>query len=191
VLSAGENRARGWAAALAGAAAAAILAFTRSEAVFYAGYLAAMLVAVLLTPWLALWLARLLRTPLKWMRPVEGSLAVDSLLQAPRRTSATVAALMLSLAMAIGLGGVARASLSSIDEWVRTTLDPDLYVSATPTIAGRGFTFPGGMQAELAAVPGVGTVQAVRTVRIRYGGRPVLLVGLTWTRWPALRAGAA
>ena len=57
---------------------------------------------------------------MKWLRPVEGALAADSLIQAPRRTSATVAALMLSLALVIGQGGVARASLQSIDEWMTT-----------------------------------------------------------------------
>ena len=55
-------------------------------------------------------LSRLLRVPLKWLRPVEGALAADSLIQAPRRTSATVAALMLSLALVVGQGGVARGS---------------------------------------------------------------------------------
>ena len=47
---------------------------------------------------------------MKWLRPVEGALAADSLIQAPRRTSATVAALMLSLALVVGQGGVARAA---------------------------------------------------------------------------------
>ena len=50
-------------------------------------------------------LAQALRPLLKWLRPVEGALAADSLIQAPRRTSASVAALMLSLALVVAFAG--------------------------------------------------------------------------------------
>ncbi|MBI3493142.1 MAG: hypothetical protein HY047_15390 [Acidobacteria bacterium] len=56
-------------------------------------------VALLLSPLLSLALARAIRPLLKWLRPVEGVLAADNLIQAPRRTSASVAALMLSLTL--------------------------------------------------------------------------------------------
>ena len=95
---------------------------------FTAGYLLAVLAAVLLAPALALWLARALRPVLAWMRPVEGTLAADSLIQGPRRTSGTVAALMLSLALVISLGGLARSSYDSIADWMRIALNPDLFV---------------------------------------------------------------
>ena len=105
---------------------------------FFAGFLLTLVAGLLLTPFLSLELARLLRRPMKWLRPVEGALAADSLIQAPRRTSATVAALMLSLALVVGQGGVARASLQSIDEWMTNTLNPDLFVSTTENIASHG-----------------------------------------------------
>ena len=66
----------------------------------------------------------------KWLRPVEGALAADSLIQAPRRTSASVAALMLSLALVIAFAGMARASYDSIIDWMDTALNPDLFVIA-------------------------------------------------------------
>ena len=102
--------------------------------------------------------------PLKWLRPVEGSLAADSLLQAPRRTSATVAALMLSLALVIGQGGIARGSFQSVDEWVNNTLNPDLFVSTSQNFASRDFHFPASMENELRKLPGVAEVQPVRSV---------------------------
>ena len=61
-------------------------------------------------------------------RPVEGALAADSLIEAPRRTSATVAALMLSLALVVALGGLARASYDSITRLDELRLNPDLFV---------------------------------------------------------------
>ncbi len=118
VLSAGESRARvvlasilsmvslgclvlpGW---LAGEAAG-------SRTTFYIGYALMIAVALLLGPLLSLGLARSLRPFLKWLRPVEGALAADGLIQAPRRTSASVAALMLSLALVVAFAGMSMAS---------------------------------------------------------------------------------
>ena len=94
------------------------LLFGDLDWVFYTGYLLMVLAALLLTPALALWLARTLRPALKRLRPVEGALAADSLIQAPRRTSATVAALMLSLALVVAFAGYRRASYNSFMDWL-------------------------------------------------------------------------
>src|SRR5207249_9288088 len=109
VLSAGENRLRVLLAMTLGAFSLACLvlpaaverlvpdALVRaagSRTVFYTGYLLMVVVALLLSPLLSLALARAIRPILRRVRPVEGALAADSLIQAPRRTSASVAALM-------------------------------------------------------------------------------------------------
>src|SRR5205085_9492544 len=124
------------------------------RALFFLGYVLALLAALLLVPFLSQLLVRLLRFPLKWLRPVEGALAADSLLQSPRRTSATVAALVLSLALVIAQGGMARGSMESIDEWVHDTLNPDVFVSTSENFSARDFHFPPSMQQALEAVPG-------------------------------------
>ncbi|MCC6860547.1 MAG: FtsX-like permease family protein [Bryobacterales bacterium] len=178
VLTAGENRARRIAAALLAAGALTPLLFTRSRPAFYMGYVMMALCALLLTPTLALWLARLFRPLLRWIRPVEGALAADSLLQAPRRTSATVAAVMLSLALVIGLAGLARAGYAAIQEWLDTTLNPDLYVSASSNLVTRSYHFPDSMTSELRALEGVEEIQRVRSSRILFRGGVVMLVSL-------------
>jgi putative ABC transport system permease protein len=183
VLSAGENRIRRLAAAAAALLAIVLSTIGRGPLMFYSGYVLAILAGLLLTPSLALWLARSLRPALKRLRPVEGALAADSLIQAPRRTSATVAALMLSLALVIALGGMARASYVSIVEWVDTALNPDLFVTPTASLTNRQFRFPGSMAAGLQAVPGVDEVQPVRSARITLMRRPVTLVVLSMDRW--------
>jgi len=176
LLTVRESRLRRYLAAAAAAAAGVCLFKTRSLAVFYVGYILTILAALLLTPTLALWLARGLRPLLAWLRPVEGALAADSLIQAPRRTSATVAALMLSLAIVIGFGGVARSIYNSLVEWVDTTLNPDLFVTPNPEPASRAYVVPAELGAEIQRIPGVKEVQLVRSARIPYQGRPVLLV---------------
>ncbi len=183
VLSAGENRARRLAAAAAALLAVFMAAEGRGPFLFYGGYILAILAGLLLTPALALWLARTLRPVLKGLRPVEGALAADSLIQAPRRTSATVAALMLSLALVIALGGMARASYVSIVDWVDTALNPDLFVTPTASLINRQFRFPASMGDGLRAVPGIDEVQPVRSGRIMFRGNPVTLVALSIDRW--------
>jgi putative ABC transport system permease protein len=74
---------------------------------------------------------------------VEGALAADSLLQAPRRTSASVAALAFSLALVVAFAGMARASYGSIIDWMNTALNPDLFVSPSQNIVVRTIRFPG------------------------------------------------
>ena len=178
VLSAGENRRRRAAALAAIAVAAACIVFGRSSGIFYTGYFLAMLSLLLLTPALSLYLSKLLRWPLKWLRPVEGALAADSLIQAPRRTSATVAALMLSLALVVGLGGMARASYGEITEWMRITMNPDFFVTTSELLSTRTYHFPNSMLDGLRQIPGIGEVQPVRVVRIDFRGHNVVLVAL-------------
>jgi len=176
VLGAGENRVRRMAAFLAIAAAVVCLAFSRYRPLFYLGFVLTLFAAILLAPFLSLELARLLRRPLRWLRPIEGALAADSLIQAPRRTSTTVSALMLSLALVVGMGGIARACFESIDEWMANTLSPDLFVATSETISPRDFHFPASMQGDLEAIAGIAEVQPVRSIRQQFRGRPVMVV---------------
>ncbi len=185
VLSAGENRIRRRTALAFAAIAAVCLFVDGGSAVFYTGFLLAMLAALLLTPALALWLTRGLRPLLGRLWPVEGALAADSLIQAPRRTSATVSALMLSLSMTIALGGVAGASYEAITDWIGTALDPDLFVTASPTLTSRSFLFPPELKPALERIEGVEDVQSVRTPRIVFRGTPVMLIALEVAEWAA------
>ncbi|MGE5648151.1 MAG: ABC transporter permease [Acidobacteriota bacterium] len=176
VLSEGENRLRVYGAALAAVGAAACLVFGGAGIFFYIGYVLAILTALLLAPALALTLTRMLRPVLAFIRPVEGALAADSLIQAPRRTSATVSALMLSLAMVIGFGGITRSVYASVTEWLDTALNPDFFVSPTGDLANRAFAFPPTLAAEIQKIPGVAQTQMVRSARTLFRGVPVTVV---------------
>jgi putative ABC transport system permease protein len=178
VLSAGENRMRKIAALFCGAASVGVFLFAQVGGIFYAGYLLAVLTAVLLAPSLSLWVTRLLRPLLARIRPVEGTLAADSLIQSPRRTSGTITALMLSLALVISLGGLARASYESLAEWMEVALNPDLFVATAESITARSFVFPASLGYDLQKMEGVAEVQFVRSVRVPVKGVPIMLVSL-------------
>jgi putative ABC transport system permease protein len=177
-LSAGENRVRRIAALVVTILALVCLLLSRNRLLAYAGDALAVLAVLLLTPTLAQLVARALRPLLSWLRPVEGTLAADSLLQAPRRTSGAVAALMLSLALVVALGGLTRASYDSIFKWLSVALNPDLFISPTESLTAHSFRFPESMAAQLRAIPGIGEVQSVRDARIQVRGVPVLFVAV-------------
>jgi putative ABC transport system permease protein len=178
VLSAGESRLRAILGMALGAVSIVCLNIGGSRPIFYAGYVLAIVVALLISPLLSLALARTLRPILKWARPVEGALAADSLIQSPRRTSASVAALMLSLALVIAFSGMARASYVSIIDWMETALNPELFIMPSQSIVVRTMRFPAAMGPEVAAIPGVKRVQSVRDARIMFRNTPVMIVSI-------------
>jgi len=186
VLSADESRLRAMLAVVLGAVSIVCLfapnvapgSLAGSRAVFYVGFGLVIVAALLLSPLLSLALARALKPILRWLRPVEGALAADSLIQSPRRTSASVAALMLSMTLVIAFAGMARASYTSIVDWMETALNPDLFVMPSQSIVNRAKRFPPAMAAELAAQPGVERVQMVRDARIVFRKTPVMVVAV-------------
>jgi putative ABC transport system permease protein len=178
VLSVGESRLRVALGASFGAISVACLTLSTSRALFYCGYGLAVLVALLLSPLLTLGLAKAFRPVLKTLSPVEGALAADSLIQSPRRTSASVAALMLSLALAVAFAGMARASYGSIINWMNVALNPDLFVLPSQSVVTRTIRFPQAMTPELTAIPGIERIQLVRDARIVFRGTPVMIVAV-------------
>lgn len=177
-LSAGESRRRAIAAVMLGLLAIGCLTAAGSRPFFYAGYAFTIIAALLLAPVLTLALARMIRPALEWIRPVEGALAGDSLIQAPRRTSGTVAALMLSLALVIAFEGVGRANYDSMIGWVDSVLNSDLFIMPSQSLDMRTARFPAEMAAEIAAVPGVERVQMVRNGRTTFRNAPTLVIAL-------------
>jgi putative ABC transport system permease protein len=175
VLTVGENRARRRMSAVL-LLAAVVSLWIGTSVWFYAGYLLIIVAALLLVPTVTLWFSRALRPVLKWLRPVEGALAADSLIQSPRRTSGAVAALMLSLGQVIGLGGVGRESYNSIVDWLNTALNPDLFVSGSQNLSDRTFRFPEALNRSIASLPGVDDVQSVRSFRMNVDGIPAMLI---------------
>jgi putative ABC transport system permease protein len=178
VISRIEYRRRAVLAAVLGVMSAACLMIQGTRTLFYASFLATLFAALLVTPAISIALARAMTPILKRLSPVEGSLAADSLVQSPRRTSATVSALMLSLALVVAFAGMARASYVSITNWVAAALNPDLFVVPSPTIVARTVRFPADMERELTAIAGVNRIQAVREARVPFRGKAVMLLAM-------------
>jgi len=174
-ISPGEARVRTLAAiGLLLSAACAYL--VPSRAGIYISDLLTVLAALLLVPAASIVLTRIWRPILRTLWPVEGAIAADSILRAPRRVAGAVSALMLSLALVIALGGIAQGAYAEIRNWLTAEFGADLYVSPTQSLTAREFRFPDSMLTELQAIPGVASVDAVRGVRLTIRNTPTLLL---------------
>lgn len=177
-LSTRESRGRIVASIVLGAISLVCIAAGDVRVLFYLGYALTITVALLLGPVLTVRLAALLRPLLTWLRPVEGALAADSLVRAPRRTSGSIAALMLSLALIVAFAGMARGAYGSIVQWLDTTLNPDLFVMPSQRLDLRTTRFPASVGSEIASLPGVGRVQMFRNNRIMFRGKPAMVAAV-------------
>jgi putative ABC transport system permease protein len=178
VLSVAQGRARQLGSLLFALIAVGCAMFGTSREFFLPGYLSFLVAVLLLTPTLSLGLTKLLRPLLKKVFPVEGALAADSLIHAPRRTFPTVAALMFSVGLIVSLGGISQSSYDSVSDWLITALDPDLFISASENLVERSFQFPDSLTPELEAVNGVEEVQRMRMSRVRLGDESALLIAM-------------
>ncbi|HEY2931411.1 MAG TPA: FtsX-like permease family protein [Acidobacteriota bacterium] len=180
MLMAGESRRR---RLIGGTLLVAALAFSffapgAGLTAQYANFILVFVGLALLVPSIAHGLARLLRHPWQRFFGVEGALACDSLIQAPRRTSSTVGALMFSLAFTVSNSTLTVSIKQSFLNWMKQTINADMFVTSTENLASRVFHFPPAMAADLAAVPGVRQVDSVRILNHDYRGNPVLLFSI-------------
>ena len=82
---------------------------------------------------------------------------------------------MLSLALVVSLGGLARASYNSISGWLTWRSIP-ICSSRRRRASRSAFSFSRIAGRALSAIPGVAEVQLVRDVRIEIQGMPIMIV---------------
>ena len=72
--------------------------------------------------------ARTLRPLMDGIGGSEGALAVDAMIQSPRRSSATVGALMIGLMFVFSTGGFIQSFEHVMDRWITRMINSDLFV---------------------------------------------------------------
>jgi putative ABC transport system permease protein len=144
------------------------------------GYLSAFLV-VLGFAWLSPVLIRVVGSCLRLMLPLRAGclarLAADELNRAPVRNAVAVSALMVGLALMIGVSAMIHSFRLTVDLWLEQTVKADLIV-APPTWLGAGpvGALPESMRGRLETIPGVTAVDSYRDVRMEFRDVPVVVV---------------
>ena len=122
-------------AALIGAVILAIP--TRNLVISFSGTFAVMTGLAMLTPLVTVSLMRLLGEPLGKLFGLLGRLAPRNVIRSQSRTSMAVAALMIAVAVTIGVQVMIASFRTTVTIWLEQTLRGDIYVSAQGVSATR------------------------------------------------------
>lgn len=140
---------------------------------------------VLLLPKIAELAARLLRPLMDRLFGSEGVLAVDTMIQSPRRTSATVGALMIGLSFVFSIGAYVRSYQKTVYDWMDRVVNADIIINTSENARSRTYHFGEDLGQQLAAIPGVRRVENIRFTFVPYADDSVALVLLDMDAWLA------
>lgn len=111
---------------------------------------------------------------------VEGTLAGSYLRRAINRSSLVIAALMVSLAMSIGLSVMVGSFRGTVVEWVEGTIAADLYIAPANGFAGDlGPGLPLEVVRAAETLPQVRTFETIRGADLTLGKQPVFIAANT------------
>ena len=180
-----ETRARrgtgraGWLGLAALAVAAIVLAVPGGIVAGFAGLFVVVVGCALVTPAAALLLLRPLHGVAGSAFGLLGRLATRGIVAALSRTSVAMAALMISVAAAIGVGVMIASFREAVTSWLEGTLRADVYVSAPSLVGNRpDAALDPALAARLAATPGVARASTSRGVVVQSPRGPVQVVAL-------------
>ncbi|HWQ32393.1 MAG TPA: FtsX-like permease family protein [Blastocatellia bacterium] len=138
---------------------------------------------IVLLPKLSEWTARGLRPLMDRLFGSEGVLAVDSMIQSPRRTSATVGALMIGLMFVFSTGAYVQSYQRTVSRWMDRMINSDIIISASEMARSRTWHFSEEITRKVAAVPGISRVEQARFTFVPYADDSVALVSLEMDGW--------
>lgn len=148
------------------------------------GYTVLMLAGlIVLLPKLAEWTARLLRPLMDRLFGSEGIIAVDTMIQAPRRTSATVGALMIGLMFVFSTGAYVRSYQKTVGNWMDRNVNSDILITTSEMARSRTYHFSEDLSHKVAALPGVKRIENVRFIFVPYADDSVALIALEMEGW--------
>jgi putative ABC transport system permease protein len=138
---------------------------------------------VVLLPKLSAWTARALRPLMDRLFGSEGVLAVDAMVQAPRRTSATVGALMIGLMFVFSTGAYVQSYQRVVQRWMDRMINSDLFITTSELARSRTYHFSEELSLKVAALPGVKRIENVRFTFVPYGGDTAALIAVEMDGW--------
>jgi putative ABC transport system permease protein len=127
--------------------------------------------------------ARALRPLMDRLFGAEGALAVDSMIQAPRRTSATVGALMIGLMFVFATGAYVQSQKDVFERWMKNAINADLVVNTNEGARSRTWHFDEALAGRIAEMPGVTRLENVRFIFLPYADDSVALIALDLDGW--------
>lgn len=147
----------------------------------YAAAFCLLLACTCLSPLGIQLLRGILKHPFRSSTSLGAYLAAGQIIRTPGRTSMTLSALMVGIAIMIGVGVMIQSFRATVETWIDQTMMADLIV--TPQLgmleanqAQRDLYFPEAVQLAVLEVPGVVAVDPYRQTRIQVDSTTAILV---------------
>ena len=180
-----KESALGWGRALFGAAllGLSVLLIELSPSgvglTFQLSYSALMLIGLtILLPMLVHWAARAVRPIMDMFGGSEGALAVDAMIQSPRRSAATVGALMVGLMSVYSTAAYIQSYKQMVSRWTTELLNSDVVVTSSTLLRSSSYHFSEDLGKKFAALPGVREIENVRFTLVPYDGDSAAIVSI-------------
>jgi putative ABC transport system permease protein len=132
----------------------------------------------LVLPMLVYWSARAFRPIMNLLGGSEGALAVDAMIQTPRRSAATVGALMIGLMFVFSTASYIQSYRQMIDRWMNQVLNADIFVATSAMLRSTSYHFTEDLGRRIAELPGVKQVENVRFTAIPYRGDTAAVIAI-------------
>ena len=138
---------------------------------FQFSYAAVMLVGLtILLPTLVHWAARAIRPMMDRAGGSEGALAVDAMIQSPRRSAATVGALMVGLMFVYSTAAYIQSYKKVVNRWTSQMLNVDLVVTASNLLRSTTYHFSEDLGRRISGLPQVERAENIRFTIVPFNG---------------------
>jgi putative ABC transport system permease protein len=145
-------------------------------------YEALMLIGLtMLLPMMVHFAARAIRPAMDRMGGSEGALAVDAMIQSPRRSSATVGALMVGLMFVYSTAAYIQSYKQMVNRWTNEMLNSDIMVTSSTLLRSTSYHFSEDLGKKIAALPEVRKVEDVRFTLVPYNGDTAAVTAIEMT----------
>jgi len=119
--------------------------------------------------------------PFKSSLGLSAHLAADQIIRTPGRNSMTLSAMMVGIAIMVGVGVMVQSFRATVETWIDQTMIADVIVTPQTDVLEStqevGVShFPESFQVTASGVPGVAAIDPYRQVRIQVGATTVILV---------------
>ncbi len=131
---------------------------------------------ILLLPKFIEWGSLALRPFMNYFFGVEGLIAVETLIKAPRRTASTVGALMIGLAFVYSTGAFVVSQKAAVDRELDRSLDVDILVTSSKQLQATSNHFSPATAERIMSLPGVELADTLRISSVNFGGDKVSLL---------------
>ncbi|MBK9153246.1 MAG: ABC transporter permease [Chloracidobacterium sp.] len=131
---------------------------------------------ILLVPVITYFGAKAIRPVMSAVFGIEGTIAVETMARAPRRTGSTVIALMLGLAFVFGTTTLIESQKGAVDRSIKKALSADIVINSAEEVNSKTYRFNAETVGKITALPEVERADPLRIFSFPFDGQEIVVL---------------